>query len=108
MPASKKDIKKLQQKKNVAAGIGDEKGRLPSQNKVSLLGYTCRQYCGSGSGSSGSTCFWASWILLSPSKKKVRKILASYCFVTSFWLFIFENNVHVLVPSKSTISKKTF
>jgi hypothetical protein len=42
MPASKKDIKKLQQKKNVAAGIGDEKGRLPSQNKVSLLGYSCR------------------------------------------------------------------
>jgi hypothetical protein len=104
MPASKKDIKKLQQKKNVAAGIGDEKGRLPSQNKVSLLGYTCRQYCGSGS--TGSTCFWASWILLTPSKKS-KRILASYCFVTSFWLFIFENNVHV--PSKSTvISKKTF
>ena len=34
MPASKKDLKKNQQKKNVAAGIGDEKGRLPSQNKV--------------------------------------------------------------------------
>ena len=34
MPASKKDLKKQQQKKNVAAGIGDEKGRLPSNNKV--------------------------------------------------------------------------
>jgi hypothetical protein len=96
MPASKKDIKKLQQKKNVAAGIGDEKGRLPSQNKVSLLGYTCRQYCGSesGSGSTGSTCLWASWILLSPSRKS-KKNLATYCFVTSFWLFIFENNLQL-------------
>ena len=34
MPASKKDLKKNAQKKNVAAGIGDEKGRLPSNNKV--------------------------------------------------------------------------
>ena len=34
MPASKKDLKKLQQKKNVEAGIGDDKGRLPSQVKV--------------------------------------------------------------------------
>ena len=34
MPASKKDLKKNQQKKNVAAGIGDAQGRLPSQNKV--------------------------------------------------------------------------
>jgi hypothetical protein len=38
MPASKKDLKKNQQKKNVAAGIGDEKGRLPSQNKVATFG----------------------------------------------------------------------
>ena len=34
MPASKKDLKKLQQAKNKAAGIGDENGRLPSNNKV--------------------------------------------------------------------------
>ena len=34
MPASKKDLKKLQQKKNVAAGIGDKDGKLPSNNKV--------------------------------------------------------------------------
>jgi hypothetical protein len=44
MPASKKDLKKNQQKKNVAAGIGDEKGRLPSQNKVATFGsYRYRQ-----------------------------------------------------------------
>jgi hypothetical protein len=56
------------------------------------------QCCGSGSesGSTGSTCFWASWIrfrihysdvwiriLLSPSKNS-KKYLHSYCFVTSF------------------------
>ena len=34
MPASKKDLKKAQQKKNVAAGIGDEKGRVASRTKV--------------------------------------------------------------------------
>ena len=37
MPASKKDLKKLAQKKNVAAGIGDDKGRLPSNNKVGFI-----------------------------------------------------------------------
>ncbi len=41
MPASKKDIKKLQQKKNVAASIGDEKGRLPSQNKPENVMVPC-------------------------------------------------------------------
>ncbi len=41
-------------------------------------------------------------ILLSPSKKR-KKNLDSYCFVTSFWLFIFENDVHV--PSKSNKQK---
>ncbi len=40
MPASKKDLKKLQQKKNVEAGIGDEKGRLPSQVKVGNINVT--------------------------------------------------------------------
>lgn len=34
MPASKKDLKKAQQKQNVAKGIGDEKGRIPSRTKV--------------------------------------------------------------------------
>ena len=34
MPASKKDLKKLQQKKNKEAGIGDEKGRIASNQKV--------------------------------------------------------------------------
>ncbi len=52
-----------------------------------------------------TTCFWASWIRirihqsqvwirLSPGKKS-KKNLDSYCFVISFWLFIFENDVHV-------------
>ena len=34
MPASKKDLRAQKQKKNVEAGIGDAKGRLPSQVKV--------------------------------------------------------------------------
>ncbi len=57
-----------------------------------------RQCCGSGSGSTGSTCFWPSWIriyqsevwiririwiLRSPSKTS-KKNLDSYYFVTSF------------------------
>ena len=37
MPASKKDLKKLQQKKNVAAGIGDAQGRIASNNKVGFV-----------------------------------------------------------------------
>jgi len=41
MPASKKDLKKLAQKKNVAAGIGDDKGRLPSNNKDAVVMATC-------------------------------------------------------------------
>jgi hypothetical protein len=35
-----------------------------------------------------------------------KKNLDFYCFVTSFWLFIFENNVHV--PSKNTMQKNFF
>ena len=34
MPASKKDLKKQQQKANVEKGIGDAKGRMPSRTKV--------------------------------------------------------------------------
>ncbi len=43
------------------------------------------QCCGSESGSTGSTCFWAPWIriLLSLSKNS-KKNLDFYCFVTSF------------------------
>ena len=33
-----------------------------------------RQCCGSGS-ESGSTCFWTSWILLSPSKKSKKNLI---------------------------------
>ena len=34
MPASKKDLKKQQQKANIKEGIGDAKGRMPSRTKV--------------------------------------------------------------------------
>ena len=37
MPASKKDLRKLQQKQNVANGVGDEKGRIASNNKASFI-----------------------------------------------------------------------
>ncbi len=87
-----------------------------------------KQCCGSvsesGSVSTGSTCFWASWIririhqsevwirlwvriwiLQSPSKKN-KKNLDSYCFATSFWIYIFENDAHVYsVPSKCNKQK---
>ncbi len=42
-----------------------------------------------GSGSTGSTCFWASRILLSLCKNS-KKNLNSYYFVTLFDFFIFE------------------
>jgi len=42
------------------------------------------QCCGSGSGSTGSTCFWASRILLS-SYKNSKKNLDSSCFCDFFW-----------------------
>jgi hypothetical protein len=48
---------------------------------------SCRQ-C-SGSGSTGSTWFLASQILLSSSKNS-KENLDSYCSVTYFELFIFE------------------
>ncbi len=44
-----------------------------------------------GSDSLGSICFWASWIrirILLSSSKNSKKNIDSYCFVTSFWLFI--------------------
>ena len=37
MPASKKDLKKQQQKQNQAAGLGDAKGRMPSRVKVKFV-----------------------------------------------------------------------
>ncbi len=57
---------------------------------------------------SGSTCFRAFRILLSLSKNS-KKNLDSYCFVTSFGLFLFEKWCKCTVPSKSiVISRKTF
>jgi hypothetical protein len=45
------------------------------------------------------------WIrILLSSSKNSKKNLDSYCFVTSFGLFIFENDVNV--PSKSNKQKK--
>ena len=34
MPQSKKDLRTAKQKANKEAGIGDDKGKLPSNNKV--------------------------------------------------------------------------
>ncbi len=82
---------------------------------------TTHQCCRFGS-ESGSTCFWASWIRIrihvkgmdpdpdpDPSitkREKNKKKLDSYCFVTSFWPFIFKNDVQV--PSESNKPKKNF
>lgn len=41
MPASKKTLRNQQQKKNQAAGIGDEKGRLPAQTKEANVMAAC-------------------------------------------------------------------
>merc|ERR1712129_449451 len=41
MPASKKDLRANKQKKNVAAGIGDEKGRMGSNNKEPQVMVAC-------------------------------------------------------------------
>ncbi len=72
---------------------------------------TSNQGCGSGR----SICFWVSWIriwirqseerirILLSSSKNSKKNLDSYCFVTSFWLFIWTNDVHV--PSNSSKQK---
>ncbi len=45
-----------------------------------------------GSESVGSICFWAFRIrILQSSSKNSKKNINYYCFVTSLWLFIFEN-----------------
>jgi len=41
MPASKKTLRAQQQKKNQAAGLGDEKGRIPSNVKSAPVMGTC-------------------------------------------------------------------
>lgn len=41
MPASKKTLRNQQQKKNQAAGIGDEKGRVASNIKESKVMAAC-------------------------------------------------------------------
>ncbi len=51
----------------------------------------CTQCCGSGSGSVGSICFWASWIrILLSSSKNSKKNIDSFCSATSLRLFIFD------------------
>jgi hypothetical protein len=62
----------------------------------------CLKQC-SGSGSTGSTCFLASRILLS-SCKNSKKNLDSFYFVTLFDFFCLKNDVNV--PSKSNKQKK--
>ncbi len=65
--------------------------------------HTLYQFCGYGS--TGSTCFWASRIriLLLLSKNNKKNHVFS-CFVTTFWLFIFEKWC-VNVLSKSNMEK---
>ncbi len=66
----------------------------------------CSNQCSgseSGSGSTGSTCFWASRILLW-SCKNSKKNLDSYYFVTLFDFLSLKNDVNV--PSKSNKQKK--
>ena len=41
MPASKKTLRAQQQKKNQAAGLGDEKGRMPGQDKKENVMAVC-------------------------------------------------------------------
>merc|ERR1711864_8406 len=41
MPQSKKDLKTLQKKKNIAAGIGDAQGRVASNNKDAVVMASC-------------------------------------------------------------------
>ncbi len=84
--------------------------RSPSQNVI----VSKNQCCGSGSesGSVGSIWFWASRVSSISQRsgsrsfyiqaKIVRQNIDSYCFVTSWWLFIFENDV----PSKINMQKK--
>jgi hypothetical protein len=61
------------------------------------------QYSGSESGFTVSTCFWASWILLS-SCKNSKKNLDSYYFVTLFDFLSLKKDVNV--SSKSNKQKK--
>ncbi len=92
--------------------------------------YSLNQCCGSGSESgsgstgSGSTCFWASWIRirihqsevgmdpdpdLDPSitkQKKEEKPWFLLLFVTSFWLFIFENDVPSISKQQKNLRNK--
>jgi hypothetical protein len=54
---------------------------------AALVATLCNQCRGSGSGSTGSICFWASWIrirILLTLSKYHKKNLDFYCFVTSF------------------------
>ena len=45
MPASKKGLKKQEQKKNREAGVGDAQGRLPSRVKVTnFKDFACRRW----------------------------------------------------------------
>jgi hypothetical protein len=83
------------------------KNLLPSAFPVSAgrrINATQQQCCGSGSESgSGSTCFWASRILLSSCKNSKKNLDSSY-FVTLFEFLSWKNDVNV--ASKSHKQKK--
>ncbi len=67
--------------------------------KIFLAQHQC-----SGSGSTGSTCFWASWIrILLSLRKIVRKTLISTVLWLPFDFLSLKNDVEV--PSKSTMQK---
>ncbi len=57
--------------------------------------YTCKQCCGSGYGSTGSTCFWASWI-------RIRILISLSKIVRKPWFLQFCD---FLFTSKSNMQK---
>ncbi len=63
------------------------------------------QCCGSGSGSTGSTCFWASWIrilILLSLTKNSKKNLDFYCF---FLLLLDFFKISILLASWTSLMK---
>ena len=65
--------------------FGRGKGEDCVASREKLIAITNEQCYGTESGSTRSTCFWASWIrILLLLSKNSKKNLYFYCFVTSF------------------------